>query len=84
MGTASTTAGMKKLLLGMIGFYQRRISPAFGARCRFHPSCSNYAREAIEAHGALKGFAFALWRLLRCQPLCKGGYDPVPLAKKKD
>jgi uncharacterized protein len=70
---------MKKLLLGMIGFYQRRISPAFGARCRFHPSCSNYAREAIKTHGALKGFCLALWRLLRCQPLCKGGYDPVPL-----
>ncbi|MAW62179.1 MAG: membrane protein insertion efficiency factor YidD [Planctomycetes bacterium] len=72
---------MKRLLLRMIGFYQRRISPAFGARCRFHPSCSSYAKEAIEVHGAFKGFFLTLWRLLRCQPLCKGGYDPVPLPK---
>ena len=70
---------MKRILLGMIGFYQRRISPALGARCRFHPTCSSYAKEAIERHGAFKGCLMTLWRLLRCQPLCKGGYDPVPL-----
>lgn len=74
---------MKRLLLGMIGFYQRRISPALGPRCRFHPTCSSYAKEAIEVHGGFKGFFLTLWRLLRCQPLCKGGYDPVPLPDKR-
>lgn len=72
---------MKRVLLALIGFYQRRLSPLFGARCRFHPSCSSYAKEAIETYGAAKGFLLTLWRLLRCQPLCKGGYDPVPLKR---
>ena len=70
---------MKKLLLALIRGYQRWLSPLLGPRCRFHPSCSHYAAEAIAQHGALHGGALALWRLLRCQPLCKGGYDPVPL-----
>jgi putative membrane protein insertion efficiency factor len=58
--------------------YRRWISPALPARCRFYPSCSAYAVEAISTHGALRGFGLAFWRLLRCQPFNAGGYDPVP------
>jgi len=73
---------VKWLLLRVIRFYQRRISPALGARCRFHPTCSSYAKEAIETRGAVVGTALTLWRVMRCQPLCKGGYDPVPLKSR--
>jgi putative membrane protein insertion efficiency factor len=69
---------MKKILLAMIRFYQRHISPAFPAHCRFTPTCSQYAWEAITKYGALKGVGLAIWRILRCNPFCKGGYDPVP------
>jgi uncharacterized protein len=69
---------MRRLLLGLIRGYQRRISPMLGPRCRFHPTCSQYADEAIREYGAGRGGLMALWRLLRCQPLSKGGYDPVP------
>ncbi|MCH2101785.1 MAG: membrane protein insertion efficiency factor YidD [Planctomycetes bacterium] len=75
---------MRRLLLCLINFYQRRISSGLGPRCRFHPTCSHYAQEAIEMHGTLKGFFLSLWRVLRCQPLCKGGYDPVPLGGRED
>lgn len=61
-------------------FYQLALSPLLGGECRFHPSCSEYSRQAFLAHGFCKGMAFTLWRLLRCQPLCKGGEDPVPQA----
>jgi len=70
---------MKKLLLAFIGFYQRFISPNTQPSCRFLPTCSNYAREAIEKYGALKGGWLAFKRLLRCNPFYKGDYyDPVP------
>ena len=70
---------MKKLLLSLIAFYQRRISPAFPGKCRFRPTCSQYAIEAIEKYGAVKGGCLALWRLLRCHPFYKGDiFDPVP------
>ena len=70
---------MKRLLLSLIRFYQRRISPAFPARCRFSPTCSAYAYEAVCRYGALKGGYLALKRLLRCHPFYKGDwYDPVP------
>jgi len=70
---------MKKLLLSLIRFYQKAISPAFPARCRFSPTCSRYAYEAITKYGALKGGWLALKRLLRCHPFYKGNYfDPVP------
>ena len=70
---------MKKVLLTLIRFYQRHISPAFPARCRFRPTCSAYAIEAITKYGALKGGFLALKRFLRCNPFCKGSfYDPVP------
>ena len=74
---------MKKVLLALIRLYQRHISPCFPAHCRFTPTCSQYACsqyawEAITKYGALKGTGLAIWRILRCNPFCKGGYDPVP------
>ena len=70
---------MKTISLSLIRFYQRHISPAFPARCRFTPTCSAYAYEAIHKYGALKGGFLALKRILRCHPFYKGDpYDPVP------
>ena len=70
---------MKWLLLALIRFYQRFISPAFPPRCRYTPTCSQYALEAIERYGAIRGGWLALRRLLRCHPFHKGDYyDPVP------
>ena len=70
---------MKRLLLWLIRLYQTGISPYFPSRCRFTPTCSAYAIEAIQKYGALKGGWLALKRLLRCQPFYKGDYyDPVP------
>ena len=70
---------MKKVFLSLIRFYQRAISPNTPASCRFRPTCSAYAYEAIQKYGALKGGALALKRLLRCNPFYKGDiYDPVP------
>ena len=70
---------MKKCLLTLIRFYQRYISPAFPARCRFRPTCSAYAIEAISKYGAARGGYLALRRFLRCHPFYKGSfYDPVP------
>ena len=70
---------MKRLFLRLIAFYQRHISPCFPARCRFSPTCSQYAKEAIEKYGAGKGLWLAVRRFLRCHPFYKGDYfDPVP------
>jgi uncharacterized protein len=63
--------------LAPIRFYQRAISPALPQRCRYHPSCSAYAVQAIERYGILRGAVLAAWRLLRCNPFSHGGYDPV-------
>ncbi|MBQ3118266.1 MAG: membrane protein insertion efficiency factor YidD [Clostridia bacterium] len=68
---------MKKVLISLIRFYQRRISPYKKPCCRFYPTCSAYAVEAIEKKGLLRGGLMALWRILRCNPFCKGGLDPV-------
>jgi putative membrane protein insertion efficiency factor len=67
-----------RALRAFIGFYKRRISPGLPPSCRFIPTCSEYAYEAIGKYGALKGGLMAAWRILRCNPFCKGGYDPVP------
>jgi len=67
-----------KLLIGLIRAYQLTFSPFLGGACRFEPSCSVYAREAIERHGAWRGSLFALRRLTRCHPFGGHGYDPVP------
>ena len=70
---------MKKLFLALIRFYQKAISPAFPARCRYYPTCSRYAYVAITKYGAAKGGWLALKRFLRCHPFHKGDYfDPVP------
>jgi putative membrane protein insertion efficiency factor len=66
------------VLTALIGAYQRWISPFLGNRCRFHPSCSVYAKTAIEVHGAARGSWLALRRLLKCQPFHPGGFDCVP------
>jgi len=66
------------LLLALIGGYRRFISPLLGTRCRFAPSCSAYALEAVQEHGALRGSWLAVRRVARCQPFNKGGFDPVP------
>ncbi|HKT01636.1 MAG TPA: membrane protein insertion efficiency factor YidD [Rugosimonospora sp.] len=76
-----TTIGAR-VLSGPIIAYRRWVSPALPDRCRFYPSCSAYALEAIATHGALRGVRLAIWRLLRCHPFHPGGYDPVPPAKK--
>ncbi len=69
---------MKRLLIAMVKFYRRNISPLRPPCCRYIPTCSQYALEALEKYGALKGSWLALRRFLRCHPFHKGGYDPVP------
>ena len=69
---------MKKILISMIRFYQRYLSPLKSTKCPYYPSCSNYGLEAVQKHGAFKGGILALWRIIRCNPFSKGGYDPVP------
>lgn len=68
---------MSRILLALIRFYRAAISPLLGANCRYIPTCSAYAMQAIEKYGALKGGFMAVRRILRCHPFCKGGYDPV-------
>jgi putative membrane protein insertion efficiency factor len=74
------TAGapVRAVLIGAISAYRFLFGGMLGGRCRFHPSCSAYALEAIRVHGALRGSALAVWRVLRCSPLTAGGVDPVP------
>lgn len=74
---------MKKLALKFIKFYQRKISPLFPPRCRYYPTCSQYALIAIDRFGMFRGGLLAVWRLLRCNPLFPGGVDLVPEKRKK-
>jgi len=69
---------VSKLLVVLIRVYQYLISPMLGQRCKYYPSCSNYAIEALRVHGTLRGAGLAAWRVLRCNPLSNGGVDPVP------
>jgi putative membrane protein insertion efficiency factor len=69
---------VKKACMAAIRFYQREISPLCPPRCRYIPTCSEYALEAVEKYGAVKGTFLATKRILRCNPFHKGGYDPVP------
>ncbi len=65
-------------LTGAVRLYQFTLRPVLGAHCRFMPSCSDYAAQALRTHGALRGSALAAGRVLRCNPWCEGGHDPVP------
>ena len=69
---------MRRLLVVLVDGYRRLVSPLLPPLCRFHPSCSAYARQALLRHGALKGTLLAAWRVLRCNPFGRGGFDPVP------
>lgn len=73
---------MRALLIGLVRLYQRLVSPVLnaisGPRCRFHPTCSAYAVQALQQHGAVRGSWLAARRLTRCHPLNEGGFDPVP------
>lgn len=69
---------MKRFFIALIKFYQTAVSPHLGANCKYIPTCSQYGLEAIERFGAFKGLALTVWRILRCNPFSKGGYDPVP------
>lgn len=75
---------MKKILLFMIRFYQKAISPYIGPHCRFMPTCSEYAFIAISRFGILKGGYLAIRRILKCHPFHEGGYDPVPEKNNKN
>jgi putative membrane protein insertion efficiency factor len=68
---------MKFLVLDILGVYKVMVSPFLPPACRFEPTCSEYAREAVDKYGAVKGTWLGLKRILRCQPFCKGGHDPV-------
>ncbi|QIH78927.1 membrane protein insertion efficiency factor YidD [Macrococcoides canis] len=74
---------MKQLLLGLIKFYRKYISPMTPPACRFHPTCSQYGLEAIETHGAMKGAYLTVKRILKCHPFHPGGFDPVPPKKSE-
>lgn len=74
---------MKNLVLKLIRFYQRKISPLFPPRCRYYPTCSSYTAEAIERYGLLRGGFLGIRRLMRCNILFPGGVDPVPELKTK-
>ncbi|HKO87072.1 MAG TPA: membrane protein insertion efficiency factor YidD [Burkholderiales bacterium] len=69
---------MNKLLLNLLAGYRYALSPILGKHCRFEPSCSAYAHEAVQKYGACRGTRLALKRLARCHPWCAGGYDPIP------
>ncbi|MCL2817226.1 MAG: membrane protein insertion efficiency factor YidD [Clostridiales bacterium] len=69
---------LKKFMILLIRFYQKALSPLFGANCRYFPTCSQYAIEALERYGPFKGGVLAAKRILRCHPWREGGYDPVP------
>lgn len=69
---------MKILMTRTIRIYQKLVSPLLPPSCRFHPTCSNYLRQAVEKHGTLKGLGLGIRRILRCHPFHGGGFDPVP------
>lgn len=69
---------MKKIFIWLIVFYRKYLSPLKSTKCPYFPSCSQYGLEAVQRYGALKGGLLSAWRILRCNPFSKGGYDPVP------
>lgn len=83
LGLSGISNFFASLCIALIKGYKRYISPMLGHHCRFYPTCSSYAIEALKVHGLCKGLALTAWRLLRCGPWCEGGFDPVP-PKKTD
>lgn len=75
---------MKQIIIKTLKAYKKHISPYFIRSCRFEPTCSAYAAEAIEEHGIIKGALFSAWRVLRCNPFSHGGHDPVVAVKHKN
>ncbi len=69
---------LEKIFCALIVFYRQAISPHFPPSCRYYPTCSEYALQSIKKYGPFKGTLMAIWRILRCNPFHKGGYDPVP------
>ena len=69
---------MKKIFIALIQIYRKYISPIKGTKCPYFPTCSEYGMEAIAKYGVFKGSLLAAWRIIRCNPFSKGGYDPVP------
>lgn len=74
---------MKKIAIALVGLYRRYISPLKPPCCRFVPTCSQYAIEAFEEWGFFAGLGLTIWRILRCNPFCRGGFDPVPKRKPR-
>ena len=75
--TTSRQRALRRVVVAPLRCYQLLISPLLGQRCRYEPSCSQYAVEAVEAEGVVRGLVLSAWRLLRCNPFSRGGYDPV-------
>ena len=75
-------APVRSALIAFIDLYQAVLSGWLGGQCRFFPTCSSYAENAIREHGAVKGLGFAAWRLVRCNPYSRGGIDPAPASKR--
>ena len=71
------------IMIKLIKFYRKYLSPLKSTKCPYYPTCSTYGLEAIQEYGALKGGLLCIWRILRCNPFSKGGYDPVPIRKEK-
>ena len=85
--SATRNSGATRALVAALRCYQGWLSPVFGAmgaRCRFEPSCSQYAVDAVQAHGPLRGIGMAIWRVLRCNPFNRGGYDPAVVPSKNE
>jgi uncharacterized protein len=78
IGVSALRAGLRAVLLGAVHAYRLLLSPCLGQRCRFNPSCSLYALQALRLHGNRSGSYLVLKRLVRCHPWCVGGHDPVP------
>ncbi|WP_102564915.1 membrane protein insertion efficiency factor YidD [Vibrio sp. 10N.286.49.B3] len=81
---ASPVSPLARLAIGLVYLYRWTISPLLGPRCRFTPTCSSYALEALKAHGFVKGSWLSGKRLLKCHPMNEGGYDPVPPVQNQD